>query len=112
MEDGKFIGLLSKRVDDLSRSQAIAYNNNNINNAILADTVIKQSKSIKTLKTQVAILGVCMAISSILYLSHELIQDEKLENLHKSGSKMCPKMCILHKFENENKDIFDVDDLK
>lgn len=112
MDNDKVIDILSNRVNDLGRSQAIMCANNNVNNQIIFETINKQAKTIKSLRTSISILGLLGAVSGILYLSHELKQDKKLENLHKSDLNMCPKMCILHKSEIENDDILDIDDLK
>ena len=112
MDNDKVVHILSKRIDDLSKNQELMRVNKAFSDDIFVKCINDQTKTIKYLKFDIGVLALVIGFSGIIYLSHELKQDKKLENLHKSGSKMCSKTCILHKSENENDDIFDVDDLK
>lgn len=105
MENDKFVYVLSKRVNDLSKNQELMVANKDLSDAILIN-------SIRNLNFKVSVLSLCVGtmaglglVSGLLYLSHEAKQDKKLDILHKFDSDLCSKTCILHKFENENESV-------
>lgn len=112
MDNDKVVHILSKRIDDLSKNQELMRVNKAFSDDIFVKCINDQAKTIKYLKFDIGVMALIIGFSGIIYLSHEIKQDKKLENLHKSAPKTCSKMCILHKSETEKEDIFDADDLK